>query len=73
MVYFPFHSLHDVFILQGLCYFAQGMVVHSEQMVESSINLSIPLSDEGALFRPLLKSLICTAEGGGLRGAHCGR
>ena len=62
VVYFPFHSLHDVFILQGLCYFAQGMVVHSEQMVESSINLSIPLSDEGALFRPLLKSLICTSH-----------
>ena len=62
VVYFPFHSLHDVFILQGLCYFAQGMVVHAEQMVESSINLPIPLSDEGTLFRPLLKSLIFTSR-----------
>ena len=56
--YFPFRNLHDVFLLQGLAYFSQGMYVHAGQMIENSLNLDIPVSFQGSLLRPILRALI---------------
>ena len=58
--YFPFRNLHDVFLLQGLAYFSQGMYVHAGQMIENSLNLDIPVSFQGSLLRPILRALIAT-------------
>ena len=55
--YFPFRNLHDVFLLQGLAYFSQGMYVHAGQMIENSLNLDIPVSFQGSLLRPILRAL----------------
>jgi len=60
--YFPFRNLHDVFLLQGFAYFAQGMFVHTGQMIDNSLNLDIEISFQGKLLRPLLRALLATVH-----------
>lgn len=58
--YFPFRNVHDVYLLNGLCYFFKGHYVHAQQCVDNSMNLDISVSDQGSMIRPLLKALLGT-------------
>ena len=55
---FPFRTLHDVLLLQGVIHLHQGEWIRAEQDLERSFNLDIPVSAEGKFMRPLLKALL---------------